>query len=174
MISSRLVVHADIFSETHRLSGRIVCGPSGLIGLLNDVTTSLVEIEDAYFSRLQQPAKIVNHLNQAHLNKSHLSLIVLARREDLGPHGLATGGFSRRIPIPVILTTSAYEVHGTIEVVNKYDPAELLVGGTGRFVQVYSAEAVATLYPDLTYSGAVILVNRQMIELVAALPRNKA
>jgi hypothetical protein len=174
MLSSRLVVHADIFTETHRLSGRIVCGPSGLIGLLNDVTTSLVELEDAYFSRLQQPAKIITHFDQAHLNKAHLSLIVLARREDLGPHGLATGGFARRIPIPVLVTTSGYEVQGTIEVVNKYDAAELLVGGTGRFVQLYTATAVATLFPDLSYSGAVILVNRQMIELVSPIPRSKA
>jgi hypothetical protein len=174
MISSRSVVNADIFSETHRISGRIVCGPSGLVGVLNDSTTSLVELEDAYYSRLQQPAKIINHLDEAHCAKANLVLIVLARREDLGPHGLARGGYSRTIPIPVLVTTPEYEVQGTIEVVNRFDAAELMVGGTGRFVQVYNAAAVATLFPESSISGAVILVNRQRIEMAAAIPRGKA
>ena len=174
MISSRMVVHADIFSDTHRVSGRIVCGPSGLIGLLNDINNSLIEIEDAYFSRLQEPAKITSHLDLAHFAKAHLVLVVLARREDLGPHGLATGGFSRRIPMPAILSTASFEVQGTLEVVNKFDAAELLVGGTGRFVQVYSAAAVSTTYPATSFSGAAILVNRQRIEMVAPAPRGKS
>jgi hypothetical protein len=98
---------------------------------------------------------------------------VLARREDLGPHGLATGGFSRRIPMQALVTTPAYEVQGTLEVVNRFDAAELLVGGTGRFLQVYNAAAVATLFPETSFSGAVILVNRQRIEMVAPAPRSK-
>ncbi len=174
MLASRMVVHADVFSDTHRVTGRIVCGQSGLIGQLNDVNSSLIDIEDAYSSRLQEPAKMVWHLDLAHFAKNHLVLVVLARREDLGPHGLATGGFARRIPISSILTTASFEVRGTLEVVNKFDAAELLVGGTGRFVVIYNATAASTMFPDLTFSGAAILVNRQRIEMAAPLPRGKA
>jgi hypothetical protein len=174
MISSRTVVNADIFSETHRISGRIICPASGLVGLLNDSTTSLIDIEDAYYSRLQQPAKITTHLELAHLSKAHLIIIVLARREDLGPHGVATGGFSRRNPINALVTTPEYEVQGTLEVTHKFDAAELLVGGTGRFIQVYNAAAVATLFPETTFSGAAILVNRARIEMIAPTARSKA
>jgi hypothetical protein len=168
-----MIVNADVFSETHRISGRIICPPSGLIGLLNDATTSLIDIEDAYYSRLQQPAKITTHLELAHFTKAHLIMIVLARREDLGPHGVATGGFSRRIPVPVLVTTPEYEVQGAIEVLNKFDAAELLVGGTGRFIQIYNAAAVATLFPETSFSGAAILVNRGRIEMVAPTARSK-
>jgi hypothetical protein len=173
MLSSRLVVHADIFSETHRISCRVVCGMSGLVGQLNDVNTSLVEIEEVYYSRLQQPAQIVAHFESAHVAKDRAALIVLARREDLGPHGLSTGGFSRRIPAPAVITTPEYEVRGRVDVLNKWDPTELLVGGTGRFLQVHEASAVATLYPDTTFSGAVILVNRNRIEMMALASRSK-
>ena len=173
MLASRMIIHADVFSDTHRVSGRIVCGPSGLFGLLNDINNSLIEIEDAYFSRLQEPAKITSHLDLAHFAKAHLVLVVLARREDLGPHGLATGGFARRTPMPAILTTASFELKGSLEVVNKFDAAELLVGGTGRFLQLYSAAAISTTYPETSFSGAAILVNRQRIEMVAPMPRSK-
>lgn len=174
MLSSRLVVNADIFSETHRISCRIVCGMSGLLGQLNDVNTSLLEIEEVYYSRLQQPAKIAAHFESAHVAKDRAALIVLARREDLGPHGLSTGGFSRRIPAAAVITTPEYEVHGTVEVLNKWDPSALLVGGTGRFLQVHNATATATLYPDTTYSGGVILVNRNRVEMAALAARGKS
>ena len=174
MISSRTVVNADIFSETHRISGRILCSASGLVGLLNDSTTSLVDVEDAYYSRLQQPAKITTHLELAHLSKAHLVMIVLARREDLGPHGVASGGFARRNSINALVTTPEYEVQGTLEVVHKFDAAELLLGGTGRFLQVYNASAVATMYPETSFSGAAILVNRARVEMIAPTSRSKA
>jgi len=174
MISSRIVVSADIFSETHRISGRLICGPSGLIGVLNDTTTSLVDIDDAYYSRLQQPAKITSRFDQAHIAKAHLVLIVLARREDMGPHGLTSGGFSQRVPMSALVATPTFEIQGTIEVLNRFDAAELMVGGSGRFLQLFNATAVATPYPETTFSGAVILVNRQRIEMIARAPRPKA
>jgi hypothetical protein len=141
---------------------------------LNDATSSLLDVEDVYFSRLQQPAKIVAQYESAHVTKAHLTLVVLARREDLGPQGLARGGYTRVFPVPVLVTTPEYEVQGTVEVVRQFDAAELLVGGTGRFVQVYNAAAVATLYSDTSFSGGVILVNRSRVELIAPASKGKA
>lgn len=174
MIASRTAINADFMTNAHRVSSRISVGPTGLIGMLNDVTTSLIDIEDAYYSRLQQPAKINGHLETAHVNKAHLALVVLARRADLGPQGLARGGFSRLLPVPVLLTTALFEVQGSVEVVNKFDPAELLMGGTGRFLLIYNATAVTTSYPDSTFSGGAILVNRTLVEMVAPAARGKS
>lgn len=174
MLASRNLVNADILTEAHRISCRIAVGPHGLIGLLNDATTSLLEIEEVYFSRLQQPAKIVAQYEAAHVTKAQITLIVLARREDLGPQGLARGGYTRVFPVPVLITTPEYEVQGTVEVVRQFDAVELLVGGTGRFVQVYNAAAVPTLYGETSFSGGVILVNRARVELITPTTHGKA
>jgi hypothetical protein len=174
MLGSRSAVNVDVLTQAHRISCRVPVGTTGLIGLLNDATTSLLEVEDAYYSRLQQPAKIVAHFETAHIAKGHLALVVLARREDLGSHGLARSAYARQVPVPVLLTTPHFEVQGTVDVAHKFDAAELLIGGTGRFVLVNAASAVATLFPDTTFSGGAILVNRTQVELLTPIPRGKA
>jgi hypothetical protein len=173
MLSSRSSIHADLLTQGFRVSCKVAVGPSGLIGLLNDVNTSLIDLEDAYYSRLTQPAKIVSHLDTAHLAKNNLTLVVLSRREDLGPQGLARGGYSRLLPVPVLLTTATFEIQGSIEVVTKFDSAALLMGGTGRFLNVYSASALMVASPETVFSGAVILVSRTAVEMVAPMTKGK-
>ena len=174
MLGSRNSINVDLLTAGFRVSCKVNVGPSGLIGLLNDVNTSLVDLEDAYYSRLTQPAKIVSHLDTAHLAKNNLSLVVLSRREDLGPQGLARGGYSRLLPVPVLITTATFEVQGSIEVVTKFDPAQLLMGGTGRFLNVYNASALMAASPETIFSGAVILVSRTAVEMVAPIAKGKA
>ncbi len=167
MISSRSGINIDIFSEDHRISCRLAVGPSGLLAHLNDATYSLIEVEDAYFSRLQQPAKIVQHFEAAHIAKNQAVLVVVARREDLGSHAQPRAGYSRVITVPVMVTTPQFEVQGQIEVIHKYDAAELLVGGTGRFVMVFNASAIGTANPETSFSGGAILVNKAQVEMIA-------
>ena len=174
MLASRASINVDLLTPGFRVSCRVNVGPSGLFGLLNDVNTSLIDLEDAYFSRLTHPAKIVSHLDTAHLAKNNLTLVVLGRREDLGPQGLARGGYSRLLPVPVLITTATFEIQGSIDVVTKFDPAELLMGGTGRFINVYNANALMASSPETVFSGAVILVSRLAIEMVAPITKGKA
>jgi len=174
MLASRGSVQVDLLTSGFRISCRVATGPSGLFGQLNDINTSLLELEDAYYSRLTQPAKIVAHLDSAYLNKNNLTLVVLSRREDLGPQGLARGGYSRLLPVPVLFTTATFEIQGSIDVVTKFDPSELLVGGTNRFINVYSATALMAASPETVFSGAVILVSRAAVEMVAQQAKGKA
>ena len=174
MLGSRSSIQTDLLTAGFRVSCKVNVGPSGLFGLLNDINTSLIDLEDAYYSRLTQPAKIVSHLDSAHLAKNNLTLVVLSRREDLGPQGLARGGYSRLIPVPVLITTATFEVQGSIDVVTKFDPAELLMGGTGRFLNVYNASALMVASPETVFSGAVILVSRTAVEMLAPLAKGKA
>jgi hypothetical protein len=174
MISSRPVIHADFMTETHRVSCRVTAGPTGLLALLNDSNTSVVDVHDAYFSRLADPARIVSRFENTHLQKANICLVVLPRREDLGPPGLARGGYSRMLAVPILVATSLFEVQGEVEVVHKFDASELLVGGTARFLPVYAATAVASLHPDTPYTGGVILVNRQLVSVMAPASRGKA
>jgi hypothetical protein len=134
----------------------------------------MLDLEDAYYSRLQQPAKIVAHLPTAHMIRTHVSLLVLTRREDLGPPAPTRGGGTRLLPVPVLITTPSYEIQGSVEVGSKFDPSELLVGGSGLFINVYGANAMLASSPEAVFSGAVILVNRAEIELLAPVVRAKA
>ena len=101
-------------------------------------------------------------------------LVVLSRKDDLGPQGLARGGYSRLLPVPVLVTTSTFEIQGSIDVVTKFDPAALLMGGTGRYRNVYNASALMAASPETVFSGAVILVNRMAVEMVAPIAKGKA
>jgi hypothetical protein len=99
---------------------------------------------------------------------------VLSRREELGPQSLARGGYSRLLPVPVLVTTASFEIQGSIDVVTKFDPAELLMGGTGRYINVYNASAAMVASPDTVFSGAVILVSRAAVEMVSPQAKGKA
>jgi hypothetical protein len=174
MLASRGSVNVDLVTQNFRTSCRVIIGPTALIVLLNDATTSLIDVEDAYYSRLQEPAKIVSHIDAGYVAKANVSLVILRRREDLGPEGLARGGFKRLLPVPLLVITTAFEIQGSVEVVNKFDPAELLLVGTGRFLSVYNASAVKASNPDTVFSGAVILVNRTSIEMLAPMTEGKS
>src|SRR5688572_6235972 len=121
MLTSRLAVNVDCLTGTHRLSCRVPVGSTGLITALNDPMHSLLEAEDVYFSRLQQPAKIVAHHEAASLNKNTIALVVVKRREDLGPQGIARGGYTRVGAVPVTLTTAQFEVTGIVEMLKQFD-----------------------------------------------------
>ena len=173
MLPSRNTVNLDILTRSTRISCRLIVGAKGLIGLLNDAKTAMLDLEDAYYSRLQQPAKIVSHLPTASMVKTNISLLVLTRREDLGPHS-PTGGGNRLLPVPVLIITPHFEIQGSVEVGSKFNASELLVGGAGPFLNVYGANAMAASSPEAVFSGAVILVNRAEIELLAPVVRAKA
>jgi hypothetical protein len=173
MTTSRLAVNVDCLTDTHRISCRLTVGSHGLITTLNDPLHSLLDADDLYYSRLQQPAKIASHFQTGALNKNAVALVVVARREDLGPQAIARLGYTRVEPVPVVVATPQFEITGAVEVVKQFDPAELLLGGTARFLPLYGACAIPAQYPETSYAGAVILVNRQMVTLMARQPRGK-
>jgi hypothetical protein len=174
MPTSRLNLHVDLLSHTHRVSCRVPASPSGLVALLNDTTTSVLEVEEAYVSRLAQPAKILSQCESGYIQKASIVLCILTRQEDIGPPGMARGGFSHVTRVPATITTAQFELEGELEVLGKFDAAELLVSGTGRFFPLYGASARATTYPELPFEGGVILVNRQLVLLVAPANMGKA
>lgn len=169
----RIVVNADFFTETHRISGRLEVGAAGLIGLLNDTNSALIEVQNAYVSRLLEPTKIVANSAVATLSKLNLTLVILARREDVGPSGSAqTGtGYTRLVSSPVLVTTPTFEVRGTVETLGKPDPATLLVAGPNKFMPLYRTMVIATLYPDPPYSGEAVLLNRTHVQALAPMVR---
>jgi hypothetical protein len=167
-------ITADLLTDTHRISCRIEAGNWGTFGLLNDPNASVFEIEDAYISRLAQPAKILEHHPMLYVAKATLSLVLIARREELGPQGLARGGYTHIVPFPVLITTSAFEIHGQLEQPGKLDVSALLGTGTGKFITAYQATVVATAFPAIPYTSEVLIINRGLITLIAPEEGGKA
>ena len=174
MLASHLVINVDFFSDTHRISGRTTVSANGMLGVLNDSNTSLIEVENAYLSRLQSPAKIEAHFDRISLNKANVALVILNRREDLGPVGLARGGYSQVLSVPVLLTTAAFEIRCVIEVLHKLDASVLLTGGTARYMPIYKASLTALAYTETPFTGEAVALNRNLVEALASIPKGKS
>jgi hypothetical protein len=170
------LLNVDIISQAHRISCRVEVGATGLIGLLNDVQTSLVDVEAAYVSRIQNPAKIVANFEIGSLNKNNLIMAIVTRRESLGPQAFSSGGYSRLLPCPVLVTTEAFEIRADIEVPGKLDASAILIGGGGgKFMPLFKAKIIALQYPEAPpLTAEAMLINRTLVAALAAIAKGKA
>ena len=164
----RIIAHVtcDCFTETHRITGRIGIGATGLIGVLNDTSHSFTIIEDAYISRIQQPAAIMAHYSVARIAKRAFELIVLAKRDEINPPGAPRTGPSRVARHQVLAVTREFEVRGIIEQPpGKLDADAVLIESAGRFFPMFNATATAHAQPQIQFSGEAILIGRGRVSL---------
>ncbi|MBI3360919.1 MAG: hypothetical protein HY023_07400 [Chloroflexi bacterium] len=161
----RSFISGDFFTPAYRITGKIAVGNTGLIGLLNDPTSSLAEIGEVYMSRVNQPGKIVARFNIARIAKVRLELILLSRREDAGPLALTRGGFAKVVQHPVLISTPAFEVTGMLEQPGRLDVPSLLMEGSGKFFLVHQAKILVSAAPQNEFTAASVLINRTQIDL---------
>lgn len=162
-------VLADILTSGYRVAGKIAVTSHGAMGYLNDPTHSILEIHDARMARLHMPTKLIDHFEIVRTTKKQIHAICLARREDLGPQAMVRGGFTNVNEYTVRVTTSMFEVDGTMELPGRFDFNSLVAEGTREFLPVLNATLSAILIPSLRVQTAGILVNRRLIDLVAVL-----
>jgi hypothetical protein len=160
---------ADVYTSGYRIVGKIMVSTHGIMGVMNDITKSHLEIHDARLARIHMPTKLVDHFEVVRLIKSQVMAVCAARREDLGPNNLQRSGYSSISVMPARLTTQVYELEGKLEVAGRFDFAAL-VGDKGRnFVPLYEAILTAILIPNLKVECPAILFNREKVELLALL-----
>src|SRR3990172_5458001 len=131
-------ISVEIFTESHRILGRIQPGASGLFSYLNIPTTSIVELEGAHLNRLHQPGRLVARYNNMWLVKRQIVTIMISSRAEIGPSGVARGGYSTLVPHWVYILLGGYELRGMIETAGKFDLGTALFGGDRIFVPLYS------------------------------------
>jgi hypothetical protein len=141
----------------------------GIMGVVNDITRSHVEIHDARLARIHMPTKLVDHFEVVRLIKSQVIAICAARREDLGPTGLQRSGYSSVSVMPARLTTQVYELEGKLEVAGRFDFAAMVAEKARSFIPLYEAVLTAILLPNLKVECPAILFNREKVELFALL-----
>jgi hypothetical protein len=160
---------ADVYIAGYRVVGKIMVSTNGIMGILNDITKSHLEIHDARLARIHMPTKLVDHFEVVRLVKSHMFAICAARREDLGPTAVVRGGYSNMVSIPARLTTSVYEIEGKLEVVGRFDFVTLISDKTRNFIPLFDAALTAILIPNLKVESPGILFNREKIDMLALL-----
>ncbi|HEX9333961.1 MAG TPA: hypothetical protein VF896_18865, partial [Anaerolineales bacterium] len=99
---------------------------NGIMGVLNDITKSHLELHDARLARIHMPTKLVDHFEVVRLVKTQIFAICAARREDLGPYQIQRGGYTSVSTVPARLTTPVYEIEGKIEVAGRFDFAVMI------------------------------------------------
>jgi hypothetical protein len=161
----REVINGDFFTPGYRLTGKLHVGHAGLVRLLNDTTSSLAEIQDVYLSRASAPGKLLTHFAMARVPKHRLELALVARREDVGPLGVARGASAKIQEYPVLVATSNFEVRGILEQPGRLDVPGVLSEGSPKFILLYKASIVVLAALEVQFTAEVVLVNRSRIDL---------
>lgn len=160
-------IHCDVLTASYRVVGNILVPNNGLAGVLNNVTNSFQEIQNAQLARMHMPTKHIETYEIARLVKSQIIAVCVGRREDLGPVALARGGYQKHLPYPVFITTPIYEITGSLEWAGRFDFTAIMVEGTRDFIPLYNCTIRAILIPNVVIESPAIFFNRKQVDLLA-------
>jgi hypothetical protein len=166
-INTQRLIAADFLTPSYRIVGKMMVPHSGVTGLMNDPTTSFMEVLDAKLARIHMPTKLVGEYQVVDLVKTNVFAVCLARREDVGPQALARGGYQNLVKFKLRVTTQVYELEGTLEWAGRFDFATVMVEGIRDFVPLYDVTLTAILIPQLRIETPALLFNRRQVDLLA-------
>lgn len=154
---------ADFFTYNYRISGRLDVSRRALPDILNDQTTSFIELEDAYISTMDHPGDIIATYSASNLAKSNMTLIVVPKRDDALSRKYSYGSYYGTFMQKVFITVPAFQVTGYLRLSGKMDLRRVLTSGTDDFIVVIDGKVRASIRPDITFSGGGVLVNKRHI-----------
>jgi hypothetical protein len=160
---------ADVYTSGYRVVGKIMVSTNGIMGVVNDITKSHMEIHDARLARIHMPTKLVDHFEVVRMIKSQVFAICAARREDLGPAGIQRGGYSNIVELPARIATNVYELEGKLEAAGRFDFSMMIADKARNFIPLYEASISAILIPNLKVESPGILFNREKVDFLALL-----
>jgi hypothetical protein len=167
------LLSADFLTLSYRVVGKMLVPNTGVVGMLNDTTSSFMEVMEAKLARIHMPTKLVGEYEVIDLVKTNVFAVCLTRREDVGPQALARGGWQNMTKYNIRVTTQVYELEGTLEWTGRFDFSTVMVEGTRDFIPLYNATLTAILIPQLRIESPVILFNRQQVDLLAQVTDKK-
>ena len=62
----------DVYTSGYRVVGKVMVSTNGIMGVLNDINKSHVEVHDARLARVHMPTKLVDHFEVVRLVKTDL------------------------------------------------------------------------------------------------------
>ncbi|OQX64800.1 MAG: hypothetical protein B5M51_02530 [Anaerolinea sp. 4484_236] len=162
-------VSVDILTTSYRVVGKTMVTSSGVVGMINNMTTAFMEVHDARLARIHMPTKLADHFEVVRLSKKRVFVVCLNRREDIGPQSLARGGYATVAQHPIRVTTQSYEIEGTIEWQGRFDFKVLMSEGTRHFLPLYDAKVTGILIPTLKIESPAVLFNREQVDMLGLL-----
>lgn len=171
--STHRPIVADFLTPSYRIVGKVMTPPSGMMGLMNDTTTSFMEVMEAKLAWVHMPSKLVGEYRVVDLVKPNVFAVCLTRKEDLGPQAIARGGYQNVNNYPIRVATPVYELEGTLTWAGRFDFSAIMVEGIRDFVPLYDATLTTILIPLFKVESPVILFNRKHVDWLAQIPDKK-
>jgi hypothetical protein len=171
-ISYRPVL-ADFLTPSYRIVGTTLVPPSGLIGTMNDINTSFVEIQNAQLARLHEPNYIVDRYQMLRLVKDHVVAVCAARRDDLGSGAMARSSLGQVIEYRVFISSRDYEFEGSLEWAGRFNIGSILAEAKKQFVPLFRVTINPVLFPDITINSPAVLINGSHYDLFALAAQRK-
>ena len=162
--SRRLTV--DFFSYTHRISTQFLTRGRALADTLNDHTLSYIDLDLAYVSRIDKPGELIADYGVSLLRKENISFCLVASQIELAVKGVPPAQYFSRRSRKVFCTVPSFEITGLIDVPGNVDLHKMMAIGVERFMPIYKATATISLLESVDFSGELILVNKEAIEVL--------
>lgn len=162
--SRRLTV--DFFSHSHRISTQFAVRGRPLADTLNDHTLSYVDLDVAYVSRIDKPGELIADYSVALLRKENVSFCVVAAQIEMAIKAVPSPTYFARRYRPVFCTVPSFEITGLIDVPANLDLHTMMAVGVERFMPILRATATISELQTVNFSGELILVNKEAIEVL--------
>jgi hypothetical protein len=102
-------VSVDFITSSYRVVGKVLVSHTGVLGIVTDINSSVIEVHDAQLARLDMPTRLADRFEIARIVKSQVVAVCVNRRDDLGPSSFSA--YSNVTTYPLRIITPIYEVH---------------------------------------------------------------
>lgn len=151
-------ITVDCLTLNYRIVGQITIGSTGAVGLLIDTNKTFLEIRNARMSRVTAADTLGQQAQVVRVMKNQIMAIGLDKREDIGPSSIR---FGKVTSLPVRLTTSVYEIEGTLEWSGRFEFPMLLADSMPDYIPLFDVSIGAILFPSTFIQCPTMLFNRK-------------
>lgn len=155
----------EFFTNQYRIVGTLRKRGQRLTDLLNDELASAVELRNVQVTRHLTPQDVIaTHLTAILEKKGILFGIARGETEEVVERRLYKHVDTREWP--VFMTVRSFELTGRFHVRGTGDLKTMLLAWTGQFIPLTQAKATFALFPEVSFSGHVMVVNRAHVEAI--------
>jgi hypothetical protein len=156
-------ISVDVLTSSYRLKGDLKRSHSGVMSILNDPTSSFIELQDVSMGRIVAGDNLTQTISVAQVLKNQIMAICFDHREDLMLQPLTRGTYLRPVRYLISVTTPVYEIEGIYEWNGRLDLAVIMRKDGSSFVPLYDASLGAIFFPNLLIQSPVLLFNRDFL-----------
>jgi hypothetical protein len=155
---------AEFFTGSYRLSATVQTYNRRLVDILGDQMTNFLDLTDVYISRINKPGEIIATYQKGSLIKNEINFILLpSEAQSVSKERFYTHNRAR---LPIFTTVPSFEVEGQFQWLGDVDIKKILTTDTSKFLAVLNGTATNSFFPQVSFQGPAILVNKAKIEML--------